>query len=457
MKIFLYLDTEDGTRALQLDGDGVSAPVRGAFYPAGVGRAAQEGGQEVIDEEIKLSLAGTRAQLQNLLDTLSELLGFARYDARTRNDRLYLQVEYEDVGVTWQSQVLSGRVSANPLGLAARELGGDVARVYIRRVNFWEESAGEVLPLTNRNGSRQASLTVYNHYDITAGHDNFVDIAAEDIAGDLPAPIELTITHTNTGRSLSQVWIGQMETGGALPAWKPVYEGELGTAGSGVTLTGTADAGSSAGYFGRLAWTAGAEARVASFEVSASHMSLFRGKEYRPILRLANNHAYSDLWLKMKVTYGAGHTAAYDSGWVQSAAGASCVEFNAVRLPPYPARSNTHDAMSLSLYAMKTASAAVTLDVDFVHLLPTDGYNRLDMIEAVAAGYNLQEGEKSGSYRWNAATLLALPSHARAGRSLYLTPGMNTRFFFLHRSGASMLIDTTFTVSMRFQRRRRVL
>lgn len=457
MKIVLYLFTEDATRSLHLDGAGVAAPVKGAFYRPGVGVVGMRDGRETITEEVKISVSGTRTQVQTVLDTMAELLAFAEHKALSDYDRLYLRVEYDDIGVTWQSEILDGEVIGNKAGIAAREFGTDVLTMEIRRLNYWEESAGEALLLSNESATKQAAVTVWNHTDATSGHNNYIDISKDDIPGDLPAPIELNILHNDSGRTVSQVWIAQQETTGALPTWKPIHEGELAAAASGTTLTSTADAASSSGYFGRLAFTGGSESRIASFEISYAQMSLFRGKYYKPIFRLANTHAYTDLWLKVKVTYGAAHSAAYDSGWVQSTASVPYVEFNAVKLPPYPAKSNYHGTMYISLYAMKTAAASVQLDVDFLQLLPTDGYNRLDMIEALAAGYNIKEGANVGSYKWSNSTLLALPSHSRAGKSLVVTPGMNTRFFILHRSGTAMQIDTTFTVSMVIYKRRKYL
>lgn len=457
MNLYLYLYTRENTRQLHLDGASVETPIKGALYRAGVGAVHHRDGQEAITEEIKIGVAGSLSQVQSLLDTLTELLESAARLALSAFDRLYLRAEFEDLGITWQSVVLSGKVTPSRAGLAARELGAEVLSLELTRLNFWQDCAGESVPISNQNGIRQPSLTVYNHTDSTSGHNNYIDISKEDIPGDLPTPLELTLLHANAGRTVSQVWLALLETSGALPAWLPVYEGELGLAGAGVSLTGTADSASSAGHFGCLNWTAGAEARVVSFALSSAHMSAFGGKPYKPFIRLANPHAYPDLWLKARVTYGAGHSAAYDSGWVQSTPSAPYVEFNPVRLPPYPARSMTHDTMYLSLYALKTASASVQLDVDFLALLPTDGFNRLDMLEAVPAGVNIQEGEQTGSYRWSSTTLYALPSHARAGRSLYLTPGFNARLFILHRSGATMPIDTTFTASVYVYGRRKYL
>ena len=457
MKIYLYLYTEDGTRTLHLDGASVAAPIKGALYRPGVGVVGLSYGRETINEELKISVAGTRVQIQTALDTLSELLDFAEQKTLSDYDKLYIRVEYDDVGVTWQSEIIEGEVIGNRSGIATREFGTDVLTLEIKRLNFWEETAGEALLLTNENGTKQTTITTWNHTDATSGHNNYIDLSKDDIPGDLPAPIELNILHNDSGRTVSQLWAAQLETTGTLPTAKPIYEGELAAAGSATTLTSTADANSSAGYFGRLAFTGGSEQRVVSFEISYAQMSLFRGKYYKPFIRLANNHAYTDLWLKVKVTYGASHSVAYDSGWVQSLASIPYVEFNSVKLPPYPAKTNYHGTMYISIYAMKTASGAVTLDVDFLHLLPTDGYNRLDMIEAIAAGYNIKEGETVGSYKWSNSTLFALPSHSRVGKSLYVTPGMNTRFFLLHRSGANMPIDTTFTISMFLYKRRKYL
>lgn len=457
MKLYLNLTQYNSTTTLHLDGASAVAPVKGTFYKPGVGKViTNDDGEMSIEEELKVSLSGTRDQILSLLETLSRLLEMGARKPLREWDALYLKAEYAP-GNVWRSQIVGGWVEGVPAGLAARELGGEVLKLHLTRKHYWEANDAEGMKLTNRSGTRQAMVTVYNHTDATSPHDNFLEIVKDDISGDLPAPITVDLAHLNAGRTISQVWIGQFTSPVTLPAWLPVYEAEAASAGAGVTLTPTADAASSAGNFARLAWTAGAEARVLSFPISYLHMPEYAGRMVKPVLRLANNHAYPDLWLKAKVTYGAGNSVAYDTPWVKCEANTPVISLGALRLPPYPANANFHDSLNVSIYAMKTTGAAVTLDLDFMQLTPTDGINRLDMIEPIAAGYHIQEGEGIGSYKWDNVTMRALPSHARVGLPLRVTPGMNTRLFFLHSAGASMPIDTTLDVALYYRKRKRDL
>lgn len=453
MNIYLRLRLLNAERTIHLEGSGVQPPVQGTFYQPGAAAPGPEDSAELVSETLRISCSGTRDAVLGLQEALNELFSILRHLQPGGAEALFLVVEYES-GNAWQSRIVHGCLRGCSAGIAARESGADILTLGIERLNYWEKTAASTLLLSNRHGTLQPILTIDNAAD--NAHDNFVDIALGSASGDLPAPLELILTNMHSGRQVESVWIGQWNSDGcALPSWKPVYEGEAASAGPGVTLSAVADASSSAGQFGRLAWNAAAEQRLASFPLAADHMSGFNGKFYKPLVRLSNNHTYADLWIKGRMTYGAAHTCAYDTGWVLCPPGQPWMELEALRLPPNEAYGGFFEQMYLSLYAMKSTPAAVVLDVDFVLLLPTDGYNRLHMITPVSAGYQVREGEALGSCQLNISTSYASPSHARQGNRLYINPWSSSRLFFAHRSGSSWLVDTQLSVALSYSPRKR--
>ena len=100
-------------------------------------------------------------------------------------------------------------------------------------------------PLTNASAPNNTSgITIYNHDDSGTNHDNYVQIAAADVGGSLPAPVKVELTN-NTGGSLNykQIWLANNAF--CDPANFPhILEGEAFVAGGGTTAS-NADSSSS--------------------------------------------------------------------------------------------------------------------------------------------------------------------------------------------------------------------
>ena len=171
-------------------------------------------------ETISVGWTGTLTQQRAALNSLNRLFQQARHRQRTGlGSRVYLLWEVTDdpggygaEGV-YRSEVLSGRVLVDDSLRAGLQVVGEqlLSEIVVTRRFFWEGEE-EQIPLTNGNAEDDlAGLTVWNHDDADAGHDNYVAIKAVDVLGDLPAPLRLKMENTYdddySNRRLAFLWI----------------------------------------------------------------------------------------------------------------------------------------------------------------------------------------------------------------------------------------------------------
>jgi hypothetical protein len=106
-------------------------------------------------------------------------------------------------------------------------------------------------------------VTVYNDW---AANKNYAQLLAADAGGDLPAPVRLKLS--NKSGVNATVYAGQNLS--LDPAnLVPMLQGEDSAAGSGATVTDTAAATASGGYFARVTWS-GSGTAVVKFGISST-------------------------------------------------------------------------------------------------------------------------------------------------------------------------------------------
>jgi len=138
--------------------------------------------------------------------------------------------------------------------------------------------------------------------DTTAGsttaQENWVAINDEDVLGDLPSPIKVQMYNSKNGSDASdEIYI--FHNVYSTPAsMDHVLEGEDAT---GATVTDTADATSSNGFYGSLAWTATTETLIAEWALSTTELSKYAGGRFAAIARWAAAFPYTNSYLLFKL------------------------------------------------------------------------------------------------------------------------------------------------------------
>ncbi len=430
------LDLNDHVKTATLDG----------FYP----ETATDPDNPVV-ETINVGVRGaTLAELVGVVQEINRLLDYARLHP-SGAEGVWLNFAADVDQEVYRARVTDGAVRYNAKLLRDWRTKKMTIGLIVERAPYWEGAETQI-PLTNANDEDNITgLTVWNHNDATAGHENFVEIAAADVAGDLPAAcrIEIENTYNNATRAYTY-YIGQ--------AWQSGWPGEttlnvLEAEDADYPTTGnSSNAGYSGGATKALALPATA-GYIARWDLSTDVMTACKGQWFRLMAGFTSAPA-AGTWIKMKLTFPAGSplTVVAESPWMQMDGVNTLQEIGTLQIPPWlPGETNLSN-LTLALYGYLAATGNQGLD--YIQLFPMDGFRKLTplgyglgyqakLIDDGIAGnlYADWGGEKSGYYVGTG--------------EIKLQPGKAQRLYFLctSQTGGSG-IDRTGSVKMFYRPRR---
>ncbi|MEW6649213.1 MAG: hypothetical protein AB1453_03370 [Chloroflexota bacterium] len=434
--------TWDGEADWVLHGPGAAAGLEGAQL-AGSRQAPRP---DWVIETILLALKG--GGVADWIHGLERRLTQARAGA----GRVHLRLQIEQRDTPLNALLLDGWLESLDARADERERGFAGLRLNLLREREWSAPAA-ALPLTNANGTGvTGGLALFNHADSDSGHQNFADIHAAHLEGSQPAPLSLRLALGSTPNRVvthvilaagSDLWMEGASFAHAL-------EGESGSPGAGCAASSLiADSGASGGFYRRLEWSAAGEAALLRWTVTALALSLARGRAFRPVLRL-HNPPVAGIYLHWRMFNArgglldrGGEMRLVSSRWLQPTP--------SLCLPPLDLPGLDPAGLTLELWAVCDAPGSRVLDVDFVHLLPVEGWLELLPLGGTAQGSTLvvdgtrhlrrtafdalRQGQGDAvqvgcTYSLDAGGA-ASASHALNGGGLRLLPGRNQRLYLL--------------------------
>ena len=384
--------------------------------------------------EVYLS-AATKALLQTEIENINRAFERARrhqYDPMI--DRVYLNFQPSGYAASQRSEILDGEIQYynETLKYGWANTAFDVKLVITRR-NYWE-GALTAIPLTNSNGTDDTSgLNVYNCNDGDGSspnkRENYADIDADDLDGDLPAPVKISLA---SGGSCIQDPILALFNSGDLSSMSHVEECEDATG------VGTgADSGCSYGYYGYGSGTGVNTAlNIFCFEINSYWASLEVGRWYLPILKLKSVPTIADLWTRVMIDCG----MEVATQWITypASGGPSFIQFPPVRL----AMKNLGVMIGgLSVQFKTSTIGAKTIYGDFIYMLPLDGlrsYHDLELNGSRGEDELVDNPYDDIVYKIDVVTGGGKHELVQTkGNILMLDPQFDSRLYFLSTSGAS--------------------
>lgn len=399
---------------------------------------------ENVVEPIELAIKDTTtANVQAKLHAIETLLWAAVERAVTSTGpRCYLL--FTPIGdVQQRSEILSfelipGDKSNQSFGQAIIE-----CRLLITRRPYWEGPRTAVAG-SNGNGTNVTSgLTIRNHDDSTAGHDNYFDIAAGVIGGSLPTPLEVKLT--NTSGSALQYLDFFLANNTYNPALAHIIEAETALSGWG---TAAVFSNTSNGSHATVAGTGWHNFR---WTVPTATLGIMRGRFLRILSRFTqlsgSRKVQVSLWnwdgtwklAEAPPTYTTAYGAIQDCG--------------ALPFPPagYASFWSTCQ-LQLSVYT----DASETVGVDYVQLTPTEP---LHLRRFYQIGYSVpnnsavvDDGIEELTYLDDAGS--KYPIYISRSEPLHAWPAVAQRLYVLV-TGAGISVDNTFSMQV-WQRARRI-
>ncbi len=430
-----------GSESLWLHGPSVTAPVRGARrQPI---QRALEGGR--CEEQIDWLLEGTPASIQLALQTVERMFSRARA-GQTAGLRLMPTA----ADTEWEARLLDGRAELLGGGTPERGRGSQAVRLLLTRSDYWQGSL-TALPLSNPNGTDVTDgLALFNHCDSDALHANYADAAGAQ--GSLPAPAQVELIHDRSGpEPLGDLWLGA----GLAPLPGGMLEGENGV--TNLTTQVLSDATCSGGAYRRVSWSSNAELDALHWELAQGWLGQAGGRCFRPLLRAANHFTFSDLRLFVQVRSAA--SVLFESPAVTLQPGVRLQELPPVLLPPWVPVLDPPAALTLALIARRVGGGSTTLDVDFVALMPLQGWRRYASLAGLPYGARLIDDPLTGRCVVLHPQSGELAGHAAYGPGLEVQPGQAQRFWSLFSTGSPAGMDIAAQVRLKvtYRPRRRTV
>jgi hypothetical protein len=403
-------------------------------------------GEQAVAESVELTFyAASAAAMQTAIQTLQRLLdGIRRRQAWGVGPAVYLNFQPDGDATTWRSEMLDARLEYKEDALSVYPQAKMPATLVLQRVPFWEGALTQI-PLTNASASNSTSgITIYNHDDSGTNHDNYVQIAAADVGGSLPAPVKVELTN-NTGGSLNYKWIWLANNAFSDPANFPhILEGEAFVAGGGSTGS---NADSSSSSYATIAVTG---ENYQQWTLSASLLTKAAGYDFHLMARFrsVNNTVY----IRPSIYESTGTSTLWRGSETQvGTLSDAIVDLGVIPLPP-GGYSSAYGAQRLQLY-YRTAST-VTVQLDFLAFFPANTFRRLALIPPQAANTKITDDQPEGR-AYVVSGSAETPAVVTAGVPLLVWPNTLQRVYVLHSfNDLSADIAKTLSVKMWYRPRR---
>ena len=190
---------------------------------------AGDANAESVTDTIAVTLKDTTpVNLRTKKRIIENYFGLARRRQQWRSgDKVYLQFQLSTDGVTYRSEVLDGRIDYVEDSIQETAINYLECVIYVTRRPYWE-GAETALELNNSSGVFTVTgLTIYNHDDSTAGHDNYALITDSQVGGTLPMPLKIEIKNLGT-RQIKNLHICLDTLTSSAQNLSPTLEGEDG-------------------------------------------------------------------------------------------------------------------------------------------------------------------------------------------------------------------------------------
>lgn len=438
IELALVYGPPGGTTRLELE------TLLDGFYP----QPPAAGAATVTDQAVVVLHAASGAALDAAIAAITTALQYGRQHP-DGDSGCWLHYAVAAGMPEWRTRVSDGQV------LYTARLGAHWGRGRVKislatvHEPSWEAATETAVVVSNGHGTSSTGVTVYNHDD--TGHDGYVNIAADQVTGDLDANCRIEVTNT-AANSMFFLWIGQNWTDPANLSY--VLEAESGTG-----ETPIARASCSGGNYVSKTILQDVETNLITWSLSQAALNAFHGEWFKLLLRFADVAANAaDIYqCKYRIKIGYGAYWIWSSPWVQP------VQLNTppmvrdlatFRLPPGLEGLTGSAPLNLLLQGMGVGGTR-TIAIDCATLLPLDGYRHL-YATGYAAGNNervVDDGIHGVTYKDLGAGKIAC--YDGIGQPIRLRPNTQQRLYFVvQESNTDTHIDWTMSVRVYYRPRR---
>lgn len=353
--------------------------------------------------------------------------------------RVYLNFQQSASGVTQRAEVYDGWVEMGQDSV--QENGLNYLPGLVKVVHGPWEGPRTELTITNSNGSGTGGLSIYNHDDSGAGHDNYATVTSSYVDGTLPSPLEVQIQNISTSKQINSIHIANdVQPSGSVSA---MLEGESGTATGGSSSVGSYSNGNA------LSFTVNTSNTI-TWSLSAATLQYLNGRNIRLLGKFEfSGTVYAKWWLEVS-----GVKVTPVTPEVQLATQNYFQDLGPLPLPPGGIVATDFASMSLVISLRSTAS--VSMKCDFVQLTPSDDgvYRKLLLIQAnyTASTGAIFVSNGLDDYHYIQYSSVKYPLIATRGNPLMVYPKRDQKLRFL-ADGSGFSVDWNFQVQLFYRPR----
>ena len=372
-----------------------------------------------VAETLEIIVSGANGpQVQSRLGALSRLLDSARrHTAWGVGPRVFLQLQIDGEASAWRAELLDASMTPQEEMLRLWPNFAPSFDLTIRRAAVWE-GAWTQIPLTNVGGSGNTSgLSVYLHDD--TGRDNYVEIAADGVGGNLPTPLHLELTNNN-GATVQFGKIFLATNAFSNPLGMPsALQAETIRAAGGSSVTG--DTSCSNGGYVAHTFTGSA---VQQYTLSAALLRSARGYDFHLLARFRSLTGAA--YVRPSIYDASGVYPLWTGEEVElPLTGPSVADLGVIPLPP---GGYTTQAGALRLYLAWRTTGTISVETDCFVLMPANTFRLLQIQGAVADGAVIVDNGPEGRAFVLSGTA-ELPFVSPQGLPLLAWPGLVQRVY----------------------------
>ena len=406
---------------------------------------------EPVVEVIDLVVYGsTTAEMQGRINAIERMFVTAeRRNMTGSGPRVFLHIQASGESATWRGEVLAGLLELDKSAMSVFGQAQVKVELEVTRRAYWEDTTLRNLPLTNGNGTGATSgLNIVNHDDSGTGDDNWVQIAADQVTGVLPAGVQVRLTNDiGATRTYSKIYL-------ALNAFSDpanfthVLEGESRASGGSVVSDAAYSNGQALSFTIGSGVTPGTSTFV--WTLPAATLQDAAGRPFRLLARFAGGIGTTTAYAEVRAANGTSVLWRGDSVALPDLYG-GLLDMGVVPLPP-GGYSTAYGALTLAL----TFTGIATRYLDFIQLTPMDAFVLLECMAPCAHGESVMyDSIDDRQYILSGSAELGYVT-ASGGR-LLLQPGVINRLIVLQENSTGTNrgeISESFTALVRYRPRR---
>jgi hypothetical protein len=391
-------------------------------------------------------MGATTATIRAALNNVEKLLDAAkRRRATGYGVRVFVEYKPVDGDSLYRSECYGGRLvfSEEP---GARRFGDNNPAIKValvlERAPWWEGPEVELQLSAQGQAAATGGRTLTNN-----GTNNWVQVAAAQVAGTLPGAARLRLKNTaGVGKNYREFYVG-VNAFASPSTFGGVHQATADLTGSGSVANATCSDGSYRNFS-----VTTSEMLLASWLLTAAQMSA-GGRWCRLLARLFSYNTTKSIRIRPVIRDYYGLVTLWEGSpiWLPTVAAMELVDLGSVPLPP---GAYTTDYAQVRLGLKMQAAEATTVSLDYVQLVPRDGYRHISQVGMQIPNNDYVEFDEIEGRFTSIESGARHPIHVATGEGLYLQPNMLQQVRVLHDEGQTSPIASTFSAQLWHRPRR---